>query len=391
MKRALLIVLDSVGIGHAPDAADFGDLGADTVGHIREQLPDLSLPTLDGCGLAASQAVSAGSEPPGEIPGGWAFGCLQELSAGKDTTIGHWEIAGVVTRHPLGTFERFPESMVSDLEKRTGHRFIGNYARSGTVILEELGQQHVETGRPILYTSVDSVMQIAAHEEVIPLAELYAICSRARELADEHRIGRVIARPFIGKPGAFQRTANRKDFSLRPPPTILSSLTDHGHDVVSVGKISDIFAGSGISRSHPTKSNAEGMHAIERLWSDPGTSRPHLIFANLVDFDMHFGHRRDVAGYGKALAEFDRWLDGFLPRIQPEDLVILTADHGNDPTWTGSDHTRERVPLLVRGPNLKGNLGCRESFSDIAASLSDWFGLDEWPLGRSFLKTPLPN
>ena len=387
MKRALLIVLDSVGIGHAPDAGAFGDRGSDTVGHIREQLPGLALPTLDRCGLAAAQAVAAGADPPAETPGGWAYGCLRELSAGKDTTIGHWEIAGVITEDPLATFEKFPEEIVAALEEKTGCRFLGNYARSGTVILEELGRRHVETGRPILYTSADSVMQIAAHEEVVPLSKLYAICKNARALADELRIGRVIARPFLGSPGAFQRTANRKDFSLRPPPTVLDALAGAGREVISVGKISDIFAGCGITRSHPTRSNAEGMSTIASLWSEPETERSHLIFANLVDFDMLYGHRRDIAGYGAALADFDRWLGGFLPGIGPDDLVILTADHGNDPAWTGSDHTRERVPLLVKGPRMGGNLGCRETFADIAASLADFFGLDKWPAGRSFLNS----
>ncbi|MCB1063204.1 MAG: phosphopentomutase [Verrucomicrobiae bacterium] len=387
MKRALLIVLDSVGIGHAPDAAAFGDEGADTVGHILAERAETPLPHLNRCGLSSARALAAASEnlPSDVVASDWAFSTLREQSAGKDTTAGHWEIAGAPVDEPFATFEKFPPEIILRLEEATGFQFIGNYAQSGSVILEELGTEHLRTGHPILYTSADSVIQIAAHEDIVPLEELYQICRLARKIADDLRIGRVIARPFIGTVGDFKRTANRRDFSMIPPPTILNALNDRGIPVVSVGKISDIFAGSGISLSHPTHSNAEGMAAIERLWHEEGLENDHLIFANLVDFDMLYGHRRDVEGYAKALETFDQWLGDFLPQIRNFDLVMITADHGNDPTWSGTDHTREQVPLLVHAPGLKGNLGSRNNFSAIAATLADWFGIDPWPVGASVL------
>ncbi|MCB1232728.1 MAG: phosphopentomutase [Verrucomicrobiae bacterium] len=387
MKRALLIVLDSVGIGHAPDAAQFRDEGSDTVGHILENRPDTELPHLDRCGLAGARALAAGLETSSftDIEPLWAFGAMAEKSVGKDTTTGHWEIAGAPLDEPFATYEKFPPEVVQALEEACGFSFIGNYAQSGTVILEELGKKHIATGKPILYTSADSVMQIAAHEDVIPINELYQICTYARHLCDKLRIGRVIARPFIGMPGAFERTSNRRDFSLVPPRTILNALNERGVPVVSIGKISDIFAGSGISLSHHTKSNAEGMSTIEDVWIDDEFEEDHLVFVNLVDFDMLYGHRRDVAGYARALEAFDSWLGDFLDKIRRFDLVMITADHGNDPTWSGTDHTREQVPLLVHAPGLKGSLGSRESFSDVAATLADWFGLDPWPVGRSVL------
>jgi len=386
MKRALLIVLDSVGIGHAPDAADFGDEGANTLGHIREKVPGMRLPNLDRCGLATAEAVSAGSAPEAQ-DAEMAFGSLREVSAGKDTTTGHWEIAGSILDEPFATYESFPPELVAELESAAGVSFIGNYAQSGTVILDELGAEHIETGKPILYTSADSVIQIAAHELLFPPAQLHEICKKCRQIADRYRIGRVIARPFIGESGNFQRTANRKDFSLRPTDTILDTLVENGVPVASVGKIADIFAGKGISISHPTHSNAEGMTTIEQLWSGFTDTEPDgvLIFANLVDFDMLFGHRRDPAGYAGALEEFDRWLGRFLPRIDEDDLVIITADHGNDPTWHGTDHTREQVPLLVKASGVSGNLGRRDTFADIAASLAEWFEVNPPPAGKTFL------
>lgn len=393
MKRALLIVLDSVGIGHAPDAAAFGDEGADTLGHVLASRPETALPHLDRCGLGGARALAAGRDaiPADRADPRWAFASMRERSVGKDTTTGHWEIAGTPLDEPFATFDAFPPEVVQALEEASGFRFLGNYAQSGTTILEELGAQHVETGKPILYTSVDSVMQIAAHEDVIPLEELYQLCRYARHIADGLRIGRVIARPFIGEVGAFERTPNRRDFSLAPPPNLLTALTERGIPVISVGKISDIFAGSGISLSTPTKSNAEGMAAIEEIWSDEGLMEDHLVFANLVDFDMLYGHRRDVEGYANCLEAFDHWLGDFLPQVRNFDLVLITADHGNDPTWTGTDHTREQVPLLVHAPGLKGRLGARDTFADVAATLADWFGLDPWPLGRSVLAASAPD
>jgi phosphopentomutase len=262
-------------------------------------------------------------------------------------------------------------------------QFIGNYPRSGTTILDELGPEHFRTGKPILYTSADSVLQIAAHEEVIPIARLYEICEIARRHADEYRIGRVIARPFEGEIGNFRRTSRRHDYSMKPPRTVLNAISETSREVIGVGKISDIFAREGITQSFPTTSNAEGMQQIVELWPRIENG---LIFVNLVDFDMLFGHRRDVAGYANALREFDSWLANFLPQIAPDDLVIITADHGNDPTFRGTDHTREEVPLFVLHGNNSLDLGTRETYADVAASLADYLEV-EWPVGSSFLQT----
>ena len=427
--RALLLILDSAGCGSAPDAAAYGDEGADTLGHIFERMtcggvrvaatspsqvgpaaspppapmaqsdraarrtrelpaagtpqlhhaqrePCLALPNLDALGLAA--IMGRGGPAPGA-----SWGRMSERSAGKDTTTGHWEIAGVVLEKAFNTFTRFPDELVAAIERESGVGFLGNYPQSGTVILDELGAGHVRTGKPILYTSADSVMQIAAHENIIQLERLYEICRIARRYCDAWRVGRVIARPFIGEPGAWQRTSGRHDFSLFPPRTVLNALTDAGIPVRGIGKISDIFAASGVADSTLTKSNADGMAAIEQLWSE--TERG-LLFANLIDFDMLFGHRRDVAGYAQALRDFDDWLPNFLPKIHAEDLVIITADHGNDPTWRGTDHTREQVPLLVLHGTRAHALGTRETFADIAASLACFFGLAEgWTPGVPFL------
>lgn len=384
--RALLLVLDSVGIGHAPDAAAYGDDGANTLGHIFEQVPELQLPALESCGLA--EMVSASSRSNLKLSAGRrgheyraSYGRMRERSAGKDTTTGHWELAGAILEQPFAVFERFPDELVGAIEREAGVEFIGNYARSGTTILAELGAEHVRSGKPILYTSADSVLQIAAHEQVIPIGRLYDICEIARRHANAVRIGRVIARPFDGEAGKFRRTARRHDFSMKPPPTILNSLGDAGVGVIGVGKINDIFAGEGITESYPTTSNAEGMARIAELWPRAANA---LLFANLVDFDMLFGHRRDVAGYVRALEEFDGWFGEFLPRITPEDLVIVTADHGNDPTFRGTDHTREEVPLLVFDDQPGRDLGPRETFADVAATLASFFGIAPWPAGRPF-------
>jgi phosphopentomutase len=375
--RSLLLVLDSVGCGHASDAATYGDEGANTLGHILERRPSTTLPTLKSLGLDHVLTLARGEEPC-SLPLRGAVGVLTERSAGKDTTTGHWELAGAVTDEAFATFEQFPDELVRAIEGEADVEFLGNRAASGTAILETLGAEHVATGKPILYTSADSVLQIAAHEDVIPLERLYAICRIARRHADAARIGRVIARPFIGTAGSFLRTANRHDFSLVPPRTILNALGDAGIPVRGVGKISDIFAGSGVTESHPTKSNADGMAVIDRLWHE---HRDGLVFANLVDFDMLFGHRRDVEGYARALEEFDTWLAGFLPRIEPGDLVLITADHGNDPTWRGTDHTRERVPLFA--PNSPpALLGTSDTYADVAATLAAHFALAPWPVGK---------
>lgn len=379
MKEAVLIVLDSVGIGHAPDAGEFRDAGADTLGHIRETCPDLYLPHLEAAGLFHAAALAAGAQIPDKTTT-FSWGCLSERSAGKDTVTGHWEIAGRITSTPFATFERFPDALVEEMETLCGVRFIGNYARSGTVILEELGAEHLRTGHPILYTSADSVIQVAAHEALFPLPRLHAICDALRPLADRERIGRVIARPFTGNPGAFVRSAGRHDFAMRPPPTALNQLKAAGVEVVGVGKIGDIFSGSGLSRSLPTKDNTEGCARIAELTATR-PERDRLIFANLVDFDSLYGHRRDAAGYAAALERFDAWLGPWLETLPSDVLVILTADHGNDPTWIGTDHTRERVPLLVREPDSARCLGIGESFTVVAARLAEWFGVREGESG----------
>lgn len=380
--RAFLLVLDSVGVGHAPDADAYGDTGANTLGHILEKKPGLKLPHLQRMGLSAALRLAAGQQVE-EWPKELAVGVMTERSAGKDTTTGHWELAGVVLKEAFPVFEKFPEELVRGIEEEADVEFLGNYAASGTVILDELGEEHVRTGKPILYTSADSVLQIAAHEEVIPVQRLYEICKIARKHADAWKIGRVIARPFRGEgKGKFQRTSNRHDFSFLPPPTILDALKEEGKRVVSVGKIADIFADQGITESHPTRNNAHGMEVLTELC---GKVEEGLIFANLVDFDMLYGHRRDVEGYAAALAEFDAWLGGFFESVPREDLLIITADHGNDPTHSGTDHTRERVPLFVRCGELKGSLGQRDGYSDVAASVAQFFGVRWNGPGRSFL------
>jgi len=372
-------VLDSVGCGHAPDAAAYGDAGANTLGHLLELFPDAQLPELHRLGLASILSLAQGG---GTREGAASTGVLTERSAGKDTTTGHWEIAGAVLTEPFSVFFEFPLDLVDAIEREAGVRFIGNVPASGTEIIERLGDEHCRTARPILYTSADSVLQIAAHESVIPLPRLYEICEIARKHADAFRIGRVIARPFTGGSGRFERTANRHDYSFQPPRTVLNALNDADIPVIGVGKIADIFAGSGITRSHPTRSNADGLARIEQLWAE--TNRG-LIFANLVDFDMLFGHRRDPRGYLRALEEFDQWLAGFRSKIRENDLVLLTADHGNDPTFPGTDHTRERVPLWLLDGKPPRDLGVRDTYADIAATLADYFGLAPWPAGRSLL------
>ena len=361
MKRVLCIVLDSVGCGHAPDAAAYGDAGADTLGHLFAKVPGFALPNLARLGLYEILGL------PGETKihpdASWAR--LTEKSAGKDTTTGHWELMGCGLDEAFATFESFPADLVTQLEKRGGVEFIGNIASSGTGILQRLGEEHLRTGKPILYTSADSVLQIAAHEEAFGLERLWGLCQTARVLLDERglRVGRVIARPFLGDSAEnFTRTGNRHDYSLTPGETVLNRLQAAGVTTIGVGKISDIFAGSGISESHPTKSNADGMAVIGRLWQEQ-REEPHFIFANLVDFDSLYGHRRDPAGYAACLREFDRWLGGFIGRILPGDLVILTADHGNDPYHPGSDHTREQVPVLTLGMDRMLKDG---TFSDLA-------------------------
>jgi phosphopentomutase len=373
--RALWLVLDSVGCGAAPDARDFGDEGADTLGHLFER-EGLVLPHLASLGLyEIMRGYSA--VVPGAVPLrlGAAACRLTERSIGKDTTTGHWELAGNVLEKPFATFETFPADFIALLEQRAGVSFLGNCVASGTEVLTLLGEEHCRTGQPILYTSVDSVLQIAAHEDplIFGLDRLLDICRMARELLDERGwlVGRVIARPFVGRSRAdFQRTANRRDFSLVPAPTVLDRLQATGVKVTSVGKISDIFAGQGISESHPTKSNAAGMAVIEALWQKP-CAQDQLIVCNLVDFDMLYGHRRDPRGYAQALREFDSWLGAWLPQVGENDFVCITADHGNDPYHRGTDHTREQVPLLTL--NSPQPLREPSDFTQVAELLECYF------------------
>ncbi len=377
--RALLLILDSVGCGGAPDAPAYGDEGADTLGHIYAETPGFSLPNLERLGLGSVINVPCQTSDAQHPTA--SYGRMRERSAGKDTTTGHWEIAGAVLDQPFTVFEKFPDSLVHAIEREAGVAFIGNFPRSGTAVLDELGPEHLRTGKPILYTSADSVLQIAAHESIVPLPRLYEICKIARRHCDAVRIGRVIARPFVGEPGEWKRTAGRHDYAMLPPRTVLNALADSGKAVHGIGKITDIFAGSGITASTPTTSNAEGMAAIAHAWP----TLDGLVFANLVDFDMLFGHRRNVAGYANALREFDAWLPSFLADVKPDDLVIITADHGNDPTWRGTDHTREEVPMLVVHGEKANALGTRDTFADVAATISEFFRLPAWPDAQSFL------
>ncbi|WP_054957180.1 phosphopentomutase [Paenibacillus dakarensis] len=384
-KRICFIVLDSVGIGEAPDALKFGDGGAHTLRHILEQNPDLSLSNLQKMGLG--NITSLPSVSPVDVPEAY-FGKMQEQSVGKDTMTGHWELMGLRLNTPFNTYTQgFPSALIAQFEQQTGRKVIGNKAASGTEIIEEYGEEQKRTGAWIVYTSADSVFQIAAHEEVIPLEELYRACEIARRLTlqPEFSVGRVIARPFTGEPGKYIRTSNRHDYAIKPPePTVLNALEHHGLDVIAIGKISDIFTGEGITQSYPTKSNEHGIEiTIEQLSSDFNG----LLFANLVEFDSLYGHRRDPKGYGQALKIFDEALPKIKEKLTEQDLLIISADHGNDPTHSGTDHTREYVPLLVYSPGLSspGSLGLRTTFSDVGATIADIFDSKPPEYGKSFL------
>ena len=361
-KRAVVIVLDSLGIGALPDAAAFGDEGSNTLGHILERMPDLRIPNLRALGLGRLMgAQDAVREDAG-------YGIMRECSRGKDTTTGHWEMSGVILDRPFPTFPHgFPEEFLREFSARVGRPVIGNCTASGTEIIQRLGRQAVEEKALIVYTSADSVFQIAAHEETVPVEELYAICRTARDmLTGEMAVGRVIARPFVGRDGQYVRTANRRDFSLEPTGrTMLDAVKEAGQSVLSVGKIYDIFAGRGITQAHLTHGNAEGEQKTLELMAEDFNG---LLFVNLVDFDMLYGHRRDVEGYGRALEHFDATLGKLLSMLRREDLLILTGDHGCDPAFTGTDHTREYVPVLMAG-GVRGRLPERESFADVAATV----------------------
>jgi len=377
--RAIVLILDGVGVGNAPDASDYDDRGADTLGHIFLHRQSLELPVLFSLGLR--EILSGNGQESTGIRA--CYGRMRATSPGKDLKTGHWEIAGVVVKEPFVRCEKFPAPLVEAIEKEAKIKFIGNRAGNGPEILEEFGPVHLRTGNPILYTSADSVMEIAAHEEVVPRERLYHICRVARRHCDRFRIGRVTAIPFTGSPGSFTRTDGRHDYPLVPPRTVLNAVSDAGFAVEGVGMIETIFGRSGITRSHPVTSNREGMETIERIWKN---MQDGLVFAHLPDFDTLHGPGRDLHGFATALIEFDEWLGRFLLQVDPEDLLIITAGHGNDPTFRGTDRTREEVPVLAVCNGSSGPLGSSETFADVAVTLLAFFDLREkWPHGKSLL------
>jgi len=374
-KRAIVIVLDSFGVGALPDAADFGDAGSNTLGHILEKRPELKIPHMRSLGLG--RVIG---EKEAVLPGA-GYGKMAELSRGKDTTTGHWEMSGVILNYPFPTFPNgFPKDFMKRFSERAGHECIGNCVASGTEIIERLGAEAVEKNALIVYTSADSVFQIAAHEALVPPEKLYAICRIAREmLVGEMGVGRVIARPFIGEKGSFKRTSNRHDFSLEPVgTTMLDAVKSAGKDVIGVGKISDIFAGRGITQSHIIHGNAEGEEVTLQLMQQDFDG---LLFVNLVDFDMLYGHRRDVEGYAAALEHFDVTLGKLIPLLKENDLLIVTGDHGCDPAFTGTDHTREYVPVMMLGGAV-GDVGTRKTFADVEATVCSHLNV-EWNIGTA--------
>jgi len=381
--RAIVIVMDSVGIGELPDAATYGDQGSNTVGNIAKQVP-LNVPTLRSLGLG--RLVALGGDPAPAAPRA-AVGRMAEASAGKDSVTGHWEMMGIVLDRAFPTFPNgFSRQIIEEFSRRTGRGVIGNKAASGTQIIDELGAEHIQTGALIVYTSADSVFQIAAHEEIVPIQELYRACETAYMLVCEGLgVGRVIARPFVGHPGAFRRTANRRDYALPPSgETLLDRVRAASLPVVAIGKIEDLFAGRGITKAIHTASDDEGMDHVAREMNEVGRG---LVFTNLVDFDTQYGHRNDVAGYARNLERFDSRLADILPRLRDDDLLVVTADHGNDPTTSSTDHAREYVPLLVTGAHVRGgtDLGTRRTFADLGQTLADVFGVGPLAHGTSFL------
>lgn len=383
IQRTVIIVMDSVGIGAMPDAALYGDSGSDTLGNIAKKVGGLNMPVLGRLGLGNIHAIQG--IPPADSPEAF-YGKMAEASKGKDTTIGHWEITGVITEKPFPTYPNgFPDEIIKLFEEQIGTKTLGNYPASGTVIIDELGPRHMETGYPIVYTSADSVFQIAAHEEVIPIPRLYEICEIARSLlTGEHMVSRVIARPFVGEPGSFTRTSNRHDYSVSPPEkTLMNYMQEAGYPVAGVGKIKDIFNGSGVTESHKMKDNMEGLVVTRDLILQ---QEKGLLFTNLVDFDMKFGHRNNPQGYAQALEEMDAFMPQILKALKPSDLLFITADHGCDPTTASTDHSREYVPLLVYSPSFQGgkSLGVRKTFADIAKTIDDIFQLNKITTGESF-------
>ena len=384
-KRIIILVMDSVGIGHAPDAAKFNDEGANTLGHIEATAGLIHCPTLRSLGLANIADIKTDETP---VMG--AYGKMEEVSTGKDTTSGHWEMMGHPVTVPFPTFyDGFPKELMDTFTKETGYGYLGNEVASGTEIIERLGVEHIKTGKPIVYTSADSVFQIAAHEDVIPLEDLYRMCeiTRNKVCVDDYYVGRIIARPFVGKPGHFVRTSNRHDYSRMPEHRMVQQELQAAQiPTVAVGKIGDIYAHVGWDESYPTKSNAHGMNVVPYLLGS--SFERGLMMVNLVEFDSLYGHRRNVEGYKRAIEDFDYQLSGLLPLLKDDDLLIITADHGNDPTWHGTDHTREHVPLLAYSPGMKEaiDLGLRHSFGDIGQTVLANFGLSPYAVGTSFLK-----
>jgi phosphopentomutase len=378
----VLIVLDSVGCGELPDASAYGDEGSNTLANIAADIP-LRVPNLRSLGLGRVVDIGLGVATERRS----AYGRMAESSAGKDSVTGHWEMMGIVLDRPFATFPGgFPREIIEPFEQRIGRRILGNVAASGTEIINRLGAEHMRTGQPIVYTSADSVFQIAAHEDVIPVKELYRICEIAFELVSPIRVGRVIARPFVGSIGSFQRTANRHDYAMTPPSdTLLDLLTRRGIPVVSIGKVRDLFAGRGITRAIATKSDAEG---VERLLDVMRTDDGGLLFVNLVDFDTVFGHRNDVGGYAGNLERFDQRLSDVLAALRDTDLLIITADHGNDPTTPSTDHSREYVPVLLTGSRVRAgaDIGTRRTFADLGQTLAANFGVGPLASGNSFLE-----
>lgn len=385
-KRIFLIVMDSVGIGEAPDAKNFGDEGSHTLGHIAEKMGGLHMPHMERLGLSninEIKGIAKVAQPEAY------YTKLQEASVGKDTMTGHWEIMGLHIQKPFQVFPNgFPEELIQELEEKTGRKVIGNKPASGTVILDELGEEHMETGSLIVYTSADSVLQIAAHEEIIPIEEQYRICEIARELTlnEKYMVGRVIARPFVGKAGAFTRTANRHDYALKPfGRTVMNELKDANLDVIAIGKINDIYDGEGVTEAIRTTSNMDGMDKMVAIAKKDFTG---MSFLNLVDFDALYGHRRDPLGYGQALEEYDARLPELFEQLNENDLLIITADHGNDPIHHGTDHTREYVPLLVYSKRLSHGeeLPQGKTFANIGATIAENFQVNKPLIGESFLK-----
>jgi len=382
VKRAVILILDGVGIGAAPDAVAYGDAGSDTLGNLARATGGLTLPRLERFGLGNIKDLE-GMKRRGDASGAW--GTMRPASAGKDSTAGHWEIAGLHLERPFPTFPNgFPAAVLERFARDTGRSVIGNTVASGTEIIDRFGAEHQRTGSWIVYTSADSVFQVAAHESVVPLAELYRACELARGLLQPpHDVSRVIARPFAGEPGSYQRTANRRDYSIEPPgETLLDALLDAGVPRSGIGKVDDLFGGKSIQSRH-TASNSEGIRLITEWLASAGSG---LLFANLVDFDQLFGHRNDVPGFYGALREFDAALPSITSHLKEDDLLFITADHGNDPTTPSTDHAREIVPLLAGGLRVvPGNLGERETFSDLGATVADWFGISFRGRGTSFL------